>query len=244
MTLRCKPAPSRTFCTLTLGLRYALALSLILTAAVSADSLRESLARVIETAAEYRAALARVLPFRERELARATDDLTRRRELAAQGIIARRDVDDAERAVTHARTMLEELQRDIARTEATMLEAETRQRLAQAPPTRGGAQDELLSEGTHAWALDDATTIERFFSERFGRPLPISAFGQTSVHDRLGFDHRNALDVALHPDSVEGRALLQYLRTRGVPFMAFRGALPGASTGAHVHIGDPSPRRG
>jgi hypothetical protein len=140
--------------------------------------------------------------------------------------------------------MLEELQRDIARTEATMLEAEARQRLAQAPPARGPAQDELLNEGTHAWSLGDATTIERFFSERFGRPLPISAFGQTSVHDRLGFDHRNALDVALHPDSVEGRALLAYLRARGVPFMAFRGALSGASTGAHVHIGDPSPRRG
>jgi len=31
---------------------------------------------------------------------------------------------------------------------------------------------------------------------RFGRSLLVSAFGQTALHDRKGFDHRNALDVA------------------------------------------------
>jgi hypothetical protein len=72
----------------------------------------------------------------------------------------------------------------------------------------------------------------------------VSALGQTATHDRLGFDHRNAVDVALHPDSREGRALLDHLRSRGFPFLAFRGPLPGASTGAHVHVGGPSPRIG
>jgi hypothetical protein len=72
----------------------------------------------------------------------------------------------------------------------------------------------------------------------------VSALGQTAVHNRLGFDHRNAADVAVHPDSPEGRALLDHLRALGVPFLAFRGAVAGASTGAHVHVGAPSPRSG
>jgi hypothetical protein len=72
----------------------------------------------------------------------------------------------------------------------------------------------------------------------------VSALGQTALHDRLGFDHRNAADVAVHPDTVEGRALLDYLRAEGIPFLEFRGPRRGVSTGAHVHVGAASPRTG
>ena len=82
--------------------------------------------------------------------------------------------------------------------------------------------------------------MAKFFVQTFGRSLPVTALGQTATHDRLRFDHRNAIDVALHPDSNEGRSLLAYLRQTGIPFIAFRGAVPGAATGAHIHIGHPS----
>ena len=36
--------------------------------------------------------------------------------------------------------------------------------------------------------------------------------------------------------------LAHYARARGIPFLAFRGPLAGASTGAHVHVGAASPR--
>ena len=85
--------------------------------------------------------------------------------------------------------------------------------------------------------------IKSFFISKFGRTLPVSAFGQTRLHSRLGFDHRNGIDVALSPDSLEGRALLGKLRGFGVPFIAFRKAIPGVATGAHIHVGRPSPRR-
>jgi hypothetical protein len=85
--------------------------------------------------------------------------------------------------------------------------------------------------------------IKPFFLSKFGRTLPVSAFGQTRLHSRLGFDHRNSVDVALSPDSREGRALLGKLRAFGVPFITFRKAIPGIATGAHIHIGRPSPRR-
>jgi len=85
--------------------------------------------------------------------------------------------------------------------------------------------------------------IKSFFISKFGRTLPVSAFGQTRLHDRMGFDHRNGIDVALSPDSAEGRAVLDRLRGLGVPFIAFRRAVPGVATGAHIHVGKPSPRK-
>jgi hypothetical protein len=93
------------------------------------------------------------------------------------------------------------------------------------------------------WSLAAVPALGRFFAGRFGRPLPISALGQTTAHDRLGFDHHNAVDVAVHPDSAEGRALMTHLRAHGIPFLAFRAARTGIATGAHVHVGEPSARR-
>jgi hypothetical protein len=50
------------------------------------------------------------------------------------------------------------------------------------------------------------------------------------------------VDVGVDPDSVEGRGLMEYLRKTDIPFIAFRGKIPGMSTGAHIHVGPPSPR--
>jgi hypothetical protein len=93
------------------------------------------------------------------------------------------------------------------------------------------------------WSREVMARVERFFESRFGRALPVSARGQTPVHDRLGLDHSRAVDVAVHPASVEGQALIRYLTKSRVAHLAFRSALPGAATGAHIHIGPASPRR-
>ena len=86
--------------------------------------------------------------------------------------------------------------------------------------------------------------VRNFFASRFGRGAPISADGQTVLHSRMGFDHSNAVDIAVSPDSSEGQALMNHLRAMGIPFIAFRRAVPGSATGAHIHIGIPSPRVG
>ena len=95
---------------------------------------------------------------------------------------------------------------------------------------------------THKWSLADATKVEEFFVSKFKRPLPLSAFGQSELHTRWGLDHRNGMDVGVHPDSVEGRALIEFLRTESIPFLVFRGPIPGVATGPHIHIGNRSPR--
>jgi hypothetical protein len=58
----------------------------------------------------------------------------------------------------------------------------------------------------------------------------------------MGFDHSGRVDVALHPDTAEGAWLLEYLTAHRIPFYAFRQAVPGKATGAHIHIGPGSTR--
>jgi hypothetical protein len=114
------------------------------------------------------------------------------------------------------------------------------------PPPRVGATYTsavmIRYNGPAHWALSDATKVEGFFTSQFHRALPISAFGQTAVHTQLGFDHSNSMDVAVQPDSAEGQALMSYLRSQGIPFIAFRHAVAGSATGAHIHVGYPSHR--
>lgn len=88
----------------------------------------------------------------------------------------------------------------------------------------------------------DVRRVESDFELKFRKPLPVSARGDTAVHRALGFDHRERLDVALHPDDPEGVWLLDYLRKTGIPYFAFRTSIPGKATGAHIHVGPPSGR--
>ena len=92
------------------------------------------------------------------------------------------------------------------------------------------------------WRLSEAEKVKTFFFVKFNKPLPLSAFGQSELHTRWGLDHRNAMDVGLHPDSVEGRALINYLRAEAIPFLVFRAPIPGVATGPHIHIGNRSSR--
>ena len=92
------------------------------------------------------------------------------------------------------------------------------------------------------WSLAEAAKVEKFFLSKFKRPLPLTAFGQSDLHTRWGLDHRNGMDVGLHPDSVEGRALVEFLRAESIPFLVFRGPVPGVATGPHIHIGNRSSR--
>ena len=62
------------------------------------------------------------------------------------------------------------------------------------------------------------------------------------MHLSLGYDHTGRYDVAVHPDDLEGFFLTTLLDSWGIPYIAFRSAVPGQSTGPHVHIGMPSLR--
>jgi hypothetical protein len=217
-------------------------------AAASAPSTAGTRAsEVIATLADYRAKLEALVPIYEADLARAIEKRDQWRELLGRGIISRKEFETTETAVAAPQHKLEDTRRAIAEADHAMVDATTARALAGlAPLGRGGYEQTatlIRYNGPTAWSLKTgAAKVEQFFATHFGRPLPVSAYGQTALHERMGLDHRDALDVAVHPDSPEGRSLMEYLREAGIPFIAAWGVVPGATSGAHIHVGQPSPR--
>jgi len=79
------------------------------------------------------------------------------------------------------------------------------------------------------------------FEKEFHHGMTISAKGDTLYHRSLGFDHRGRVDIALNPDSEEGVWLRQYLEKEQIPYFAYRRAVTGQASAAHIHLGPPSP---
>jgi hypothetical protein len=201
---------------------------------------------VIAAAQAYKESLVKLLVFQEGDVKTATETVERRKALVDQQIVSKREVEESERLLATAQAKVAETRRQMAEADNLMTEAKAEAQLALMPPPRvGGTVSSAVLiryNGPAHWVLADSSKVQGFFLGQFHHALPISAFGQTAVHTQLGFDHSNAMDVAVHPDSAEGQALMRYLRSQGIPFIAFRQAVAGSATGAHIHIGYPSHR--
>ena len=97
-------------------------------------------------------------------------------------------------------------------------------------------------DGNGHFTLDDLPTISSEYRKHFNRDLPISALGQTQLHQSMLLDHRNRVDVPVSPDAPEGVWLRHLLERLRVPYLAFRSAVNGAATAPHIHIGLESTR--
>jgi hypothetical protein len=106
--------------------------------------------------------------------------------------------------------------------------------------TRGRTMEKFGGNGR--FNATDLKLVERAYSRKFGRTLPISAEGDTSLHRALGLDHTGRVDVAVSPDQPEGVWLRKYLESLRIPYYAFRKAVIGSATAPHIHIGPPSIR--
>jgi hypothetical protein len=200
------------------------------------------------TAHEHRRTLEASIPRREHDLREASASLDRTSRLYARGLVSRLELDEAAREAGKARGLLEWERHDLRRTTTLIVELEERRRLESLAPLRPGQYEAsgalIRYEGTRELSNGELAILERHVTARGGAALTVSAMGQTEVHTRLGLDHRHAVDLALHPDSVEGRLVLAWLRERGISFLAYRAARSGASTGAHIHVGRASARWG
>lgn len=214
------------------------------------DELAKLRDEFIKATNDYQALLKKQLPGLEKNVARAQDQLTKTSQLFAEGLISRKELEASERALGQAKDKVTEIHQAIANADSriadTLLEAKAARTLAKLKPIpRGGFVSTaamIRYNGGSGWLLSDAWKVQRFFLEAFKKQLPIAVFGQGNIHDRWRLDHRNAMDVSLHPDGPEGQALLNFLRINGIPFLAFREAIPGTATGPHIHIGRPSHR--
>jgi hypothetical protein len=211
-------------------------------------------AQLKQASDEYKSNLERLLALYEGESKQAEAQLAKVKELLAQGLVTRSELDTATDSVTRNREKVAQAQAQLKSAEVQiaqlLVEAEAEEDTRKVRPSSAGRAVNTLVQttayirygGARAWALTDAASIQQFFTRRFGRALPIGAFGQSALHDRWGYDHRNAMDIGVNPDSTEGQALMEYLRANGIPFTAFHFAMPGKATAPHIHVGPPSHR--
>jgi hypothetical protein len=209
---------------------------------------------LVQANQQYKASSQELLKLQQRQVTEAETMLEDLRSLVTNGLVARSELEASEQTLVGLRAQVEATQKRITDNDSMIAEIQAEQELAKAPAAK---QVKLISKpygtltttatilrynGVTAWSLGGLGAIQTFFSVEFGHSLPTSAVGQSATHNRLGYDHRNAVDVAVHPDSTEGRALISYLQGQGIPFLAFRAAIPGVATGPHNHIGSPSHR--
>ena len=203
----------------------------------------------VKATREYKASLTRLLVLYERDVTKAEEKLAQSQKLLAEGLISKKQLSENEVALAAAKNKVNEAQRQMANADtqiaSALLEAQAEAQLAKTPLRRGAlvrTTSYIRYSGSGGWNLSDAWKVQRFFMDSFHKQLPVGVFGQGAIHDRWRLDHRNAMDVSVHPDGPEGHALMNYLRANGIPFLAFRSAIPGTATGPHIHIGRPSHR--
>lgn len=197
----------------------------------------------IRATGEYKKSLEKMLVLYQREFQQAAERVVERRGFYGKNLIARVDLEESQRALSELEEKIREVEYKIGETRLAMGMAAGRNGAGGASSEESAGFAALIHYDGHAsWSPAEMAKVEKFFRGAFGRILPVSASGQTEVHNRMRLDHRNAVDVAVHPDSPEGQALMAYLRGEGIAFIAFRSPVQGSATGAHIHIGRPSVR--
>lgn len=180
----------------------------------------------------------------ERRLERRLGALENAKRLLREGVVSQveitsyvEDFDRARKEVDLAGSRAR-LTRELA--EMARVEEEAERQMEEEPLESYAAMEKYAGNGV--FSVSQLQLVTAQFEARFAKPLPVSAFGETAVHRAMGFDHRDRMDVALHPDQPEGIWLRRYLTAQGIPYFAFRRALAGKATGSHIHIGPSSTR--
>lgn len=204
----------------------------------------------VKTTKEYKASLQTLLTLYENGVKRSEERLTQSKTLFTAGLVSKRELEDSEQAVAEANAKAAGVRQQISAADTQiaqgLVEMETEKQIAKGGKLPRGTLVQSTSfiryTGMSGWTIAQTGKVQNFFQQTFKRPLPIAVFGQGAIHDRWRLDHHNAMDISLNPDGPEGQALMNYLRANGIPFSAFRGAIPGVATGPHIHIGLPSHR--
>ncbi|MBI5283107.1 MAG: hypothetical protein HY858_15590 [Candidatus Solibacter usitatus] len=178
----------------------------------------------------------------KRRVDRVQERIDQAKEMIDQGILARNEIQPLTEELTYRRSAL-----SLAESRARFLKGLSEMaRAEQAFDTQdddtGYRPIQERFDGNGQMSAGVFRKVLLSFEKQFARPLPISANGETAVHKSMGFDHRGRVDVALAPDTAEGAWLREYLQREQIPYYAFRGAVLGRATAAHIHIGPASTR--
>ena len=218
--------------------------------AAPVDELSKLRDEYIKITKEYKASLEKLIAIYETNVKKANDKLEQSKKLLEEGLISRVQVEKHEQTLDAEQEKLDGARRQMndadAQIAAILVETEAEKAIAKnlrlARQSLVRTNTFIRFTGKDGWGLGQAYKVQRFFSDTFKKQLPVAVFGQGAIHDRWRLDHRNSMDISLHPDSAEGQALLSFLQQNGIPYLAFRSAIPGTATGPHIHIGRPSHR--
>lgn len=204
--------------------------------------------RLVARRIASRNALEQMLVTQEKKLASESSEYAIKKREYQRNLVSQAQLARSAQALTRTRGEIERLRQWIAEDDAALALAGYARREKEEPVVEAGRGSTVVTSafvrynGFADWSLEQAGKISKFFLDHFGYAMPVSAMGQSPTHDRMGLDHREAMDVAVQPDSPEGQGLMSYLRKAGIPFIAFRNRVRGMATGAHIHIGRPSLR--
>jgi len=181
-----------------------------------------------------------------RRVERAQREYDRVKALVTEGVFARNTLIPLQEELDHRQRTLELAEGRakflIELSEMARAEADFAAAAAAASPVTGPRPVSVRFDGDGSFSAADWKNLVLAYEKEFGKPMPVSAHGETAVHKSLGFDHRGRIDVALSPDQPEGVWLRAYLEKEQIPHFLFRAAVSGKATGPHIHIGPPSLR--
>lgn len=181
-----------------------------------------------------------MLAAASRRVDRAAARVEERHKLLDMGIISQSEMQGV-KSELYARQLVLDMAKNRVNTRNQLLQMAEEEKSLESQAA--SAKNVMIRyDGSVPFKLSELPAIQKDFKARFNRDLPVSAVGQTLVHQQMGLDHRNKVDVALNPEQPEGLWLRHYLEKAHLSYLAFRSALAGAATGAHIHIGSGSSR--
>lgn len=187
---------------------------------------------------------AAMLAAAEHRVERQTAVVGERQKLLELGIISKAEIRAVSTELETRRHVLDLARDRIRLTGAQRQMAQEEQNLERALESGTSRKAMLKFEGCGHFDEQDFEAVAGEFEQQFHYPLPVTARGQTHLHQSLGLDHRGKIDVGLNPEEPEGIWLRRLLEVRQIPYIAFRAAVRGSATAPHIHLGTGSSRIG
>jgi hypothetical protein len=185
---------------------------------------------------------AEMLAAAQRRLERQSALVSDRQKLLEMGVISRSELGSVSAELETRRHVLELARDRIRQAETQRQMAQEEQSLERALESGTSRKAMLKFDGSGRFDKNDFALISSEFEEQFHYPLPVTARGQTALHQSLGLDHRGKIDVGLNPEEPEGIWLRHFLEVHQIPYIAFRAAVRGSATAPHIHLGTGSSR--
>src|SRR5262249_19686460 len=136
-----------------------------------ADAASQSRANLLSASNAYRESLEKLLELQRQDESRAAELITKRKELFNLGVIAKRELEEGERALADAQGKVAGTMKQIAEVDQLVAEVNTAEELAKMPAAAPGVYRSagLLVRyvGAAHWALSDYARVDAFFRLKF-----------------------------------------------------------------------------